>query len=148
MRSGTGLKRRVIRALNVSTFEPFSFDRSINPRGGRLAKMKVRTTKTGRIRVKIFQDTNSDGRVSRKELIFHGKAGQVYKKDELTNFSGSVRLKKTMHRCNWLSMKFPGEPLMCTLEYIPTFYDLLLTEESGKIYEFEGVGQFLDPILK
>ena len=147
MRGGTGSKRRVIRALGVNSSAPFSFNRSINPNGGNLAKMKI-CTRRGSGRVKIFQDTNSDGRISRKELIFHGKAREAYNRDELINFSGTVRLKKTMHRCNWLSMKFPGDQLMCTIEYIPTIYELTLINDSGEVFQFRGIGKFNDPILQ
>jgi len=148
MRSGTGSKRRVIRAFDVNSLAPFSFNRSINPHGGTLATMKFRTSQGKNGRAKIFQDTNSDGTISRKELIFHGKARETYDKDKLINFSGTVRLKKTMHRCDWLSMKFPDEQLMCTREYIPTIYELNLVANSGDVYAFSGIGQFEDPIFK
>ena len=147
MRGGTGLKRKVIRAFDVKNLVPFSFNRSINPHGGTLAKIKIRTGR-GPGRAKIFQDTNSDGKISRKELIFHGKARETYNKDELINFSGTVRLKKTMHRCDWLSMKFPDEQLICTREYIPTIYELILVANSGDVYTFSGIGQFENPIFK
>lgn len=147
MRGGTGSKRRVIRALDANTFELFSFDRSINPRGGTLAKMKAYSAKNGRNGIKIFQDTNSNGRVSRKEIIFHGKSRELYDNDELIKFTGTVRLKKTMHRCTWLSMKFPDEQIMCTREYIPTIYDLTLIANTGNIYKFDGTGKYEDPIF-
>ena len=147
MRGGTGSKRRVVRAFGVNSLVPFSFNRSINPHGGTLAKMKIRTRR-GSGRVKIFQDINSDERISRKELIFHGEAHEAYNKDELINFSGTVRLKKTMHRCNWLSMKFPGEQLMCTREYIPTIYELILINDGGEVFRFSGIGESNDPILQ
>ena len=148
MRSGTGPKRRVIRAFNVTPFESFLFNRSINPRGGSLARIKFQTNHKGRSRTKIFQDTNSDGQISHKEIIFHGKGRELYSNDELINFSGSVRLAKTMHKCEWLSKKFPGEQLICTREYIPTVYELSLISNNGKLYEFDGIGNFLDPIYK
>ena len=147
MRGGTGAKRRVIRALNANTKQSFSFDRSINPHGGTLARLKIRTNKKGIARVKIFQDINSDGRVSSKELIFKGKSNRIYDKDELIHFSGSARLKKTMHRCDWISLKFPGELLVCTREYIPTFYELTLKDDSLEIFEFGGIGKFKDPFI-
>ena len=98
-------------------------------------------------RIKIFQDINSDGRVASKELIFKGKSNRIYDKDELINFSGSARLKKTMHRCEWISLKFPGELLICTEEYIPTVYELTLIDNSMEIFEFGGIGKFKDPLI-
>ena len=148
MKSGTGAKQRVIQATDVSALEPFAFNRSINPHGGTLARMKIRANKKGRGIVKIYQDTNSNNKVTRKELIFRGKSRAIYDKDELINFTGSVRLKKTMHMCDWLSMKFPGEELICTREYIPTVYELTLVANSGEVYEFEGTGEFADHIFK
>ena len=147
MKGGTGAKRRVIRAVKASTLELFSFDRSINPRGGTLTKMKTYSNKNGRIKLKIFQDTNSNDRVSSKEIIFHGKSRELYDSDELIKFRGSARLKKTMHQCTWLSMKFPDEQIMCTREYIPTIYELTLTANRGDIYKFDGTGAFEDPIF-
>ena len=148
MRVGTGAKRRVIRAFDANGSMPFLFNRSINPRGGTLAKMQVHTSQGNHGRVKIFQDTNSDGKVSSKELIFHGKTRESYSKDELINFSGTAYLKKTMHRCDWLSMKFTDEQLMCTREYIPTTYDLKLIANSGDRYVFSGIEQFQDSTFK
>ena len=142
MRGGTGEKIRVIRALDASTHEPFEFNRSINPRGGTLAKMKIRSNKKGNSIVSVYQDINSDGKVSRKELIFRGKSLNVFESDELADFNGNVRLRKRMHKCDWLSMKFPGEPLMCTEEYIPITYQFELVAHSGEVYGFDGVGRF------
>ena len=148
MRGGTGAKRRVIRAINANTLQSFSFNQSINPRGGALAKLKIRTNKKGISRARVFQDINSDGRVSSKEMIFKGKSKRIYEKDELINFSGSARLKKTMHRCEWISSKYPDEMLACTKEYIPTIYDLTLVSSDGEVFKFDGVGRFEDPIFK
>ncbi len=148
MKVATGPKRRVIRSFNANTFELFPFNRSIKPSGGILAKLKLRGGTNGKRRAKVFQDTNFDGRVSRKELIFHGKSSRIHDKDELIGFSGSARLDKQMHMCEWISLKFPGEPLACTEEYIPTIYELILTADSGEVYEFSGIGRFEDPIFK
>ena len=147
MRGGTGAKRRVIRALNANTLQSFSFDRSINPHGGTLAKLKIRVNKKGIARAKLYQDVDFDGRVSSEELIFKGKSNRIHGKDELIDFFGSAHLKKTMHRCQWISLKFPGEPLVCTKEYIPTIYELTLIDKGFEIYEFGGVGRFNDPFF-
>ena len=144
MRGGTGAKRRVIRALNANTKQSFSFDRSINPHGGTLAKLKIRTNKKGITRVKIFQDINSDGRVSSKELIFKGKSNKVHDKDVLINFSGTARLRKTMHRCEWISLKLPGVPLISSEEQIPTIYELTLVDDYLEVFKFSGIDRFKD----
>ena len=107
MRSGTGAKTRDIKASDTNTLEHFKFNRSINPYGGFLSKIKIRTNKKGRSIAKIYQDTNSDGKLSKNEFIFCGKTRSDKYSDVLINFTGSIRLKKTMHKCDWLSMKIP-----------------------------------------
>ena len=144
MRSGMGAKTRVIEASDTNTFEHFKFNQSINPYGGFLSRIKIRTTKRGKSIAKIYQDTNSDGKLSKKELIFHGKTRSDKYSDELINFTGSIRLKKRMHKCDWLSIKFPDTPLICTMEYIPVVYDLKLIGNSGEKHEFDGIGKFKD----
>lgn len=37
---------------------------------------------------------------------------------------------------------------MCTQEYISTIYELILIDESLKVFEFGGVGSFKDSIFK
>ena len=147
MRGGTGAKTRVIKAFDVSTLESFEFNRSINPRGGSLARMKIRTNKNGKCIVSLFQDTNDDGKVSRKELIFRGKSRTVFEGDELTSFPVAIRLKKTMHQCDWLSMKYPDKPLMCTEEYIPITFQFDWIANNGEEYKFHGIGQFRNDLL-
>ena len=147
MRGGTGAKTRVIKASDANTFEDFKFNQSINPYGELSSKINIRTNKHGRSIAKIYQDTNSDGKVSRKELIFYGKSRLYNYSDDLINFTGSIRLKKTMHTCDWLSMKYPGTPLMCTMEYIPIVYELKLIANSGGKYEFDSAGKFKEDFL-
>ena len=77
-----------------------------------------------------------------------GKTLNSFAPDELTNFSGNIRLKKTMHKCDWISMKFPDEPLMCTMEYIPLTYELDLMTNSGNEYKFDGIGRFKHNFLE
>ena len=148
MRSGTGAKARVLKASDINTFEHFKFNRSINPYGGFLSKIKIRTNKKGRSFARIYQDINSNGKISRNELIFFGKSLLNDYSDELINFTGSIRFKKMMHKCDWLLMKYPGSPLMCTMEYIPTIYELILISSSGEKYKFGGTGRFEDHFLK
>ena len=47
-----------------------------------------------------------------------------------------------MHMCDWLAMKAPEKPIMCTMEYIPIAYDLKITDTEGNNYKFEGIGEF------
>jgi hypothetical protein len=148
MRGGTGAKARVIKASEMNTVENFKFNRSINPYGGVISKIKIHTNKKGRSIARIYQDTNSDGKASLKELIFYGKSRSAQYSDELINFIGSIRLKKTMHKCDWLSMKFPNTPLMCTKEYIPVVYELKLVGKSGEKHEFDGTGKFKNDFLQ
>jgi hypothetical protein len=53
-----------------------------------------------------------------------------------------------MHKCDWLSMKFPDTPLICTKEYIPLVYELNLISNSGEKHEFDSIGKFKDNFLK
>ena len=94
MRCGTGVKTRVIRAFDVSALEPFEFNRSINRRGGSLAKIQILTNRKWGSIASIDQDTNSDSKVSCKELICRGKSRNVCTSNELVNFLGTGRPKK------------------------------------------------------
>ena len=147
MRSGTGAKTRAIKASDTNTFEHFKFNQSINPHGGLSSTLKIRTNKKGRGIAKIYQDTNFDGKLSKKELIFCGKTNSDKYSDELINFTGSICLKKTMHKCDWLSIKFPDTPLICTKEYIPVVYELKLISNSGEKYRFDGIRKFNENFL-
>ncbi len=131
MRSGTGAKVRKLRASGILQSELFAFNRSIHPHGGLLSRMKIRGNKKGETVLRLYQDINYDGKVSGKELIFAGKSRNNTAQDHLINFSGSVRLKKTMHLCDWLIMKDPDTPIMCTMEYIPVVYDMKLVTLNG-----------------
>ena len=144
MRSGTGAKVRRLRASGMQQFELFAFNRSIHPHGGLLSRIKIRGNKKGETVLRLYQDMNSDGKVSGKELIFAGKSRNNTAQDHLINFSGSVRLKKTMHLCDWLTMKDPDTPIMCTMEYIPVAYDVKLVTFNGIEYIFDGIGEFKD----
>ena len=96
-------------------------------------------------RIKMYQDLNDDGIISKKELIYKGKCTHPSSGDDLLNFTGDVKLIKTMHNCEWVSAKYPDEPIVCTLEYIPTLYQLTLVNESGGKYKFEAMGDFAPP---
>ena len=78
----------------------------------------------------------------RKQLIYRDKSRNAFVFNELVNFSGNGRLQKTMHKSDWLSMKYPDEPLMRTKEYIPTACQLDLMDDGREGYEFDGIGRF------
>ena len=109
--------------------------------------MKIRGNKKGETVLRLYQDMNYDGKVSGKELIFAGKSRNKTAQDHLINFSGSVRLKKTMQLCDWLIMKDPDTPIMCTMEYIPIVYDMKLVTLNGIQHIFDGIGEFKDETL-
>lgn len=47
-----------------------------------------------------------------------------------------------MHRCEWITAKYPDELIYCTEEYIPTTYYCLLVDKHGARYKFDGIGNF------
>ena len=141
MRFGSGPKTRKIVAAKASVSETFEFNKSITPRGGTSALMRMKQNKKGYLSIKIFQDKNNNGTVSKKELIYNGVNQEKSSDDNILNFNGKIHLKKQMHMCEWLSQtKRPAE--ICTAEYIPTIYDCLLTTDDGERLNFIGVGDF------
>ena len=141
MRSGTGAKIRRITASKAGVGETFEFNKSITPRGGTTGLMRMKQNKKGYLSIKIFQDKNNNGTVSKKEIIYNGVIQEKSSDDNIVNFNGKIRLKKQMHMCDWLSQtKRPAE--ICTMEYIPTVYDCLLTTAEGERLNFIGVGDF------
>ena len=88
---------------------------------------------------------NDDGKVSRRELIYKGKCRQPFSEDELIGFSGDIKMQKTMHMCDWMMLKNPDKLFGCTMEYIPTIYELTLFSSLGEVYKFEATGEFADP---
>ena len=76
MRGGTGSKTRKIQAASANTADLFDFNKSIVPHGSTLSKIKFKQRRNGTYIVKIFQDTNNNGRVSKKELIYKGESRQ------------------------------------------------------------------------
>ena len=142
MKTITGPKQRVIKANDVAINSSFAFNKSINPRGGKNASIFVSKTKRGFGLVQLYQDLNDDGIVSRKELIYRGKSLNRGIGDELLNFTGDIKLIKTMHRCDWISLKNPGLNILCTREFIPTTYELTLSDTSGENYQFDALGKF------
>ena len=147
MAFGTGRKVRTIKAFGVDGENLFEFNRSIDFSGGVAGRMTLSSTKRGHRVVKIYQDLNDDGKVSKKELIYKGKSRQDFDRDELVDFDGDLKLEKSMHMCDWMILKNPDKVFGCTLEYIPTSYELTLLASSGDAYSFEAIGRFADPSI-
>ena len=142
MRSGTGSKTRRIKASSANVTDLFDFNKSIVPHGGTSSKIKLKQRRNGTYVVKIFQDTNNNGRVSKKELIYEGESRKEMEDDMLTNFDGEIRLKKNVHMCEWMTAKFADELIYCTEEYIPTTYHCVLIDNEGAHFKFDGIGNF------
>jgi len=142
MKAGTGAKRRKIKARDVAINAPFAFNKSINPNGGVASSLSISKTKKGLRVIKIAQDLNDDGLISSKEIIYKGRSRDPFASDALLNFDGEIKLTKTMHRCDWLLLKHPNAKIACTLEFIPTVYDLRLADKNGEMYRFDAVGEF------
>ena len=86
MISGTGSKKRTIKASDIAINSPFSFNKSINPRGGSLSSIFISRTKNDLGMVKLYQDLNDDGLITRKEMIYKGKTGSQINDEKLLNF--------------------------------------------------------------
>ena len=118
------------------------FNKPIGPRGG--TDGLITAKQNGRVtRIKLFQDTNEDGRFNKDELIFKGKTSDATY-DELTNTS-RVKFTRQLHSCTWDIMK-GNKPIACTFDSVPTAYKLILYTPAGKIVP-EGLGRFEDDQL-
>ena len=147
MRSGTGPKTRKIKAATASVDGTFEFNKSIVPLGGNSARMQIKQNKKGFLSIKIFQDKNDNGNVSRRELIYKGICQKNPSDDSILNFNGKIHLNKQMHMCDWLAQtKRPAE--VCTLEYIPIIYDCKLITDTGETFRFNGVGDFKSELIE
>ena len=115
------------------------FGTSIGPRGGSDGLINFqkgkRVTKIG-----LYQDYNEDGKFSKNELIFKGKTTDATY-DELINTS-KVKFTRQLHSCDWDLMK-RNKPIACTLDFVPTAYELTLSTSAGEIVP-EGIGRFKD----
>ena len=141
MRFGSGAKTRKIVATKASVSETFEFNKSIVPRGGTSARMKIKQNKKKFLSIKIFQDSNDNGSFSRRELIYKGISQTNPSDDSILNFNGKIHLNKQMHMCDWLAQtKRPAEA--CTMEYIPVIYECKLITDAGETFRFNGVGAF------
>ena len=143
-------KIRTIKAVtyfdaNYSSF--FEFNKSINYKGETLSQLKLREKNPGVFKVKVFQDLNGDGVMTKSDLIFEGKIKNVEDTDDLTNFMGTIKLKKQMHSCEWdmqkEEKKRDKDMVACTRDFVPTVYELMLKHSSTgrKIYPLP-VGKF------
>ena len=147
MRSGTGSKTRRIKAATASVDGTFEFNKSIVPLGGNSARMQIKQNKKGYLKIRIFQDKNDNGTISKKELIYNGASQKKPFDDSILNFNGKIHLKKQMHQCDWLAdTKRP--PDFCTMEYIPTVYNCKLITEEGEIFRFNGVGNYKSDLIQ
>ena len=145
-------KIRTIKASSVSSGDFFDFNRSINYKGETGSTFTLKQKKSGVFKVTVFQEVNKDGgtAVLWFDPIYKGKIKNVEDTDDLTNFMGTIKLKKQMHNCEWdlqkhFKKKKPEDPefIACTLDYVPTRYDFMLKSDlSGKKYLFEGIGEF------
>ena len=113
------------------------FNKPIGPRGGTDGLITFTQGKRS-TKIKLFQDRNEDGRFSNDELIFKGKTSDATY-DELTNTS-RVKFTRQMHSCDWDIIKGKN-PIVCTLDFVPTAYKLFLTTPAGKI-ALNGLGRF------
>ena len=148
-------KIRTIKADLVFEGAFFEFNKSINYKGEILGALTLKEKKPGRFQVKVFQDLNGDIEMTKSDLIFKGKIKNVVDTDDLTNFVGSIKLKKQMNRCEWdlqkhLKNKEAEEPefIACaTNDYVPTLYDFMLkSATTGQKYFFDGIGDFMPDV--
>mgnify|MGYP001217688176 FL=1 len=134
-------KIRTIKAISIFASETFNFNRSIEYQGASLGLIKLIEKKPGSIKAKVYQDLNNDLEMTKKDLIYKGKINDVDIPDDLTNFFGTVKLKKQMHNCDWEMQKNPGKTIICTKDYVPTFADLRLKSDvTGITYSFPSYG--------
>ena len=103
-------KIRTIKAVtyfdaNYSSF--FEFNKSINYKGETLSQLKLREKNPGVFKVKVFQDLNGDGVMTKSDLIFKGKIKNVEDTDDLTNFLGTIKLTKKVD----VFLRFVASPL-------------------------------------
>ena len=135
-------KVRRIKGSQVVEGETFDFNRSIVPNGGTLGRLNIIERNDGSAKIKVFQDINNDGKLSNNEVIYKGMIAGQGSYDELTTFSGKVKLTKEMHACIWATAKDPDKLIPCTMDYVPTVHELTLLGENGGEWTAEGLGKF------
>ena len=135
-------KFRRITARQVVEGETFEFNKSIMPNGGILGQLILKERKNGSAKIRIFQDTNNNGKLSKSEIIYKGLFVGKDSYDELIRFSGKIKLSKEMHFCYWQIAKDPDQMISCTRDYVPTLHELNLLGENGGRWTAEGLGKF------
>jgi len=148
-------KFRTIRGLRYGNFKGVAseflvdFNKSLDPTGGNKGLISYKKGKHS-TKIKIYQDKNDNGKFSKKELIFKGETLEA-SYDELTNVKKgafdkpTVKLRKQMHSCDWEILKGKN-PIVCTLDYVPTFYTLTLRLEDGGKVTPQGIGDFYNDL--
>jgi len=139
--------RTIKAALGFNEGFFFEFNKSINYKGETFGAINLREKKPGVLKVNLFQDLNGDGDFTKSDLIFKGKIKNVEDTDDLTNFIGSIKLKKQMHSCEWdmqkEEKKRDKDMVACTRDYVPTMYGFMMESAStGKKYFFDGIDDF------
>ena len=122
-------------AKSIGTFE---FNRSLNYKGGTTGKFVITGIGAGgknRYLLKVKQDLNDDGNFSKDELIYKGKIKGIDSDESLLRFEGEIKIKKQMHDCDWDMQKNP-ENLVCAMDYVPEFTDLILVHNDGEVFNF------------
>ena len=137
-------KTKSIKSTSAHINDLFEFNKSIVPHVGKASSLRLRRRRNGSYVIKLFQDLNNDRRVSKNELIYKGLSSIELQGDDLTDFKGQLCLEKSMHRCEWITAKYPKELTACTREYIPTTYSCLLVDGSGARFKFDGIGDFAE----
>jgi len=145
---------QTIKAKNVVVEEPFEFNRSIDYMGETQALFKIKQNKPAYYKVKVFQDLNGDNEFHKEDLIFKGRIIDSCLfgcGDHLTNFEGTVRLKKKMHSCEWDKQvqmyNYGNEDVLCTREYVPTVFELWVRSyETGVKNWAIGTGDYAMPV--
>ena len=66
MISGTGSKKRTIKASDIAINSPFSFNKSINPRGRKSFEHIHLQNQNDLGMVKLYQDLNNDDLITRE----------------------------------------------------------------------------------
>ena len=117
------------------------FNKSINPTGDAQGIIYFKRGKRS-TKMTIFQDNNQDGKYNKDDIIYRGKTSKATVK-ELALGITKVKLRKQMHRCDWDIMK-GKEPIACTMDYVPTIYDLTLFTDTGSKVRPDPVGAFKD----
>ena len=147
---------RTIKAQSVAPGDFFEFNKSIEYKGEKLGLLEIKYKKSGIYRIKVYQDLNNDQKMTKSDLIFKGEIyGGVCPPNEIcllavdhiTNFTGTVKLSKQMHSCEWdmqkEEKKRDKDMVACTRDFVPTVYELMLKHSSTgrKIYPLP-VGKF------